>query len=244
MTRLIILTGHTSGLGAALLDIFEADPTNRVVAIGRRRVPHPRPEVREVIVDLRSPADATHALDEALEGHDWAHLSQVALVNNAGVLPPIAPIGTRDTAALVDAVGLNLATPIALTNELLRRTADVPVERRIAQVSSGAASTPYSGWATYCATKAGLDHFTRCVALEAPPRCRIASIAPGVIDTAMQAQIRASSPADFPQHSRFVGLARDGLLASPAHAAERIVRYLFSDSFGESPVVDLRTLDG
>jgi NAD(P)-dependent dehydrogenase (short-subunit alcohol dehydrogenase family) len=242
MGRLVILTGHTGGLGAALLDALVGAPDTSVVALGRRRVPRTETNLRQIVVDLRSPVDAAHALADALDVADCAGLTQVMLVNNAGVLPPIGPVGSRDVSDLADAVALNLATPIALTNELLRLTTDLDVERRVAQISSGAAATPYAGWATYCATKAGLDQFTRSVALEAPLRCRVCSIAPGVVDTAMQAQIRASNVADFPQHARFVALDRDGMLASPDRTARRLVDHLLSDSFGNPTVIDLRDL--
>ncbi len=240
MRNLVIVTGHTQGLGASLVDVLVADARNTVVAMGRRRVERGDPNLRQVIVDLGSPFDAARALADALDVADWSSITQVLLVNNAGVLPPIGPIGSRDVVDLVEAVNVNLTTPIALTNELLRLTADLDVERRVAQISSGAAVTAYAGWSTYCATKAGLDHFTRVVAAEAPPRCRVSSIAPGVIDTAMQMQIRRSNAADFPQHARFVALDRDGLLASPEHTARRLVAYVFSDSFGTPTVVDLR----
>ncbi len=244
MRNLVIITGHTRGLGAALLDVFVGDEHTTVVAMGRRRSAHVALDLRQVVVDLRSPTDAARALADALDVADWTTISRVVLVNNAGVLPPIGPIGTRAVSDITDAVNVNLATPIALSNELLRLTADLDVERRIAQISSGAAINPYSGWATYCATKAGIDHFTRCLALEAPPRFRVASIAPGVIDTDMQTQIRASSVADFPQQPRFVSLHRDGHLASPAQTAQRLYRYVMGDGFGDPAVVDLRTLDG
>lgn len=244
MANLVILTGHTQGLGAALLDVFVRDPRNAVVAIGRRRADREEANLRQLVVDLRSPIEAARALANALDVATWADLTQVVLVNNAGVLPPIGPIGTREVADVADAVNVNLTTPIALTNEFLRLTSDLDVERRVAQISSGAAVTPYSGWSTYCATKAGLDQFTRVVALEAPPRCRVSSIAPGVIDTGMQDQIRASNVADFPQHARFVALDRDGLLASPQHTARRLADYLYSDAFGDPTVVDLRELAG
>ena len=74
-------------------------------------------------------------------------------------------------------------------------TADLGVARRVVNISSGAASSPYAGWSVYCASKAGLDHFTRCVGLEQrgqafPVTC--IALAPGVIDTGMQEVIRAS----------------------------------------------------
>ena len=66
-------------------------------------------------------------------------------------------------------------------------------ERRILHVSSGAGRKPYAGWSIYCATKAAIDQHARCVALDRTPHLLISSVAPGVIDTEMQAEIRSST---------------------------------------------------
>ena len=65
--------------------------------------------------------------------------------------------------------------------------------KRILNISSGAGRNPYEGWGAYCTTKAGLDHFSRVVAMEQANEqypVEIVSIAPGIIDTDMQATIR------------------------------------------------------
>jgi len=71
---------------------------------------------------------------------------------------------------------------------------------------------------------------------------RVASVAPGVVDTAMQAEIRGSSETAFPGKARFDALKRDGALADPQVVAQQMVRYLLSADFGQEPVADLRSL--
>jgi NAD(P)-dependent dehydrogenase (short-subunit alcohol dehydrogenase family) len=71
------------------------------------------------------------------------------------------------------------------------------------------------------------------------PRLRISSIAPGVIDTDMQTEIRASTVDDFPDRPRFDAMHRDGALQRPADVAERVIAYLLSETFGAEPVADL-----
>jgi NAD(P)-dependent dehydrogenase (short-subunit alcohol dehydrogenase family) len=100
-----------------------------------------------------------------------------------------------------------------------------------------------AGSASYCAAKAGLDHLARAVALEEAERpggARIVSLAPGVIDTDMQVQLRESDPALFPERERFVGLQAAGQLDSPAQAAAKVLRVLARDDFGAHPVADVR----
>jgi NAD(P)-dependent dehydrogenase (short-subunit alcohol dehydrogenase family) len=173
----------------------------------------------------------------------------VTLINNAGTVAPIALADQLPAASVADAVALNLTTPIALTSAFLRLTAHWPGLRRILNISSGAAHTAYPGWSVYGASKAGLDHFSRCVAHEQAQRespahnpAHIVSLAPGVIDTDMQTHIRNTPAADFPLRERFVALKAEGQLQSPEAAARSILSYLDHPDFGHETVVDIRQL--
>ena len=97
--------------------------------------------------------------------------------------------------------------------------------------------------AAYCAAKAGMDHFTRCVALEeaqAPNGARLCSLAPGVIDTDMQVQLRGADAAAFPDRANFEALKAGGQLTSPEEAARRVLAWLARPDFGAEPVADVR----
>jgi NAD(P)-dependent dehydrogenase (short-subunit alcohol dehydrogenase family) len=97
--------------------------------------------------------------------------------------------------------------------------------------------------ALYCAAKAGMDHFTRCIALEEarrPNGAKVCSLAPGVIDTDMQVQLRGSDPGQFPDIDYFTGIKEQGVLTSPEEAARRVIAYLARDDFGSNPVGDVR----
>mgnify|MGYP002403323653 CR=1 FL=1 len=113
------------------------------------------------------------------------------LVNNAGVIDPIGRIGDTDPAQWSAAIAVNLggsynAVRAALPSLLARRGA-------VINVSSGAAHRPLDGWSAYCAGKAGLAMLTRSLALEyGDAGLRVFGFQPGVVDTEMQARIRAS----------------------------------------------------
>ncbi len=234
-----LLTGHTHGLGAALTDLL-LQRGIQVLALARGQQAE-RAGLLQVALDL---ADS-RALADWLEGDVLSRFlddaPQVLLINNAGTLAPVRPPGRQSARALAQAVSLNVAAPLMLTDALIAASPHAR-ERRIAHVSSGAARSPYAGWSAYCATKAALDQHARAAALDAPDGTRIASIAPGVIDTAMQARIRATPLSDFPTRARFEALQRDGALWTPADAAARFVDHLLSAQFGDEAVVDLRTL--
>ena len=91
--------------------------------------------------------------------------------------------------------------------------------------------------------KAGMDHFTRCLALEEaakPHGARVCSLAPGVIDTDMQTQLRSAAPEAFPDQGSFARLKSAGQLTSPDEAAHRVLAYLARLDFGAQPVADVR----
>ena len=130
-----------------------------------------------------------------------------------------------------------------LTSAFLRATEGWPAERRVLNISSGLGRRPMASQAAYCAAKAGMDHFSRCVALEEALKAngaKICSLAPGVIDTDMQLQLRSADPAAFPDRDSFARLQSSGQLTSPDEAARRVLAWLARPDFGAQPVADVR----
>ncbi len=237
-----VVSGHTQGLGAAIAENLLARGI-AVLGLARgenaalaRRFPALLDEVGIDLADSALLANwlAGDTLRDFLGGCQSA-----LLVNNAGMLQPIGPLQMQDAGTIFRAVAVNVAAPLMLASAVVSASADA-AERRIVHVSSGAARKAYAGWSVYCATKAALDHHARAAALDGSPGLRICSLAPGVIDTAMQAEIRAARLEDFPQRERFDALKHDGELARPETCARRLVDHLLSDAFGAAPVADLR----
>lgn len=238
-----IVTGHTRGLGAAIA----RELLNRGVAVlGLARgksaaLDADFPQLfDQVEIDLGdSTALAYWIAGGALK--DFFEESTLALlVNNAGTVQPVGPLHEQDPLAVGRAVALNVAAPLMLAAAVVAAT---PLAaRRVLHVSSGAGSSSYPGWSVYGATKAALDHHARSAALDEVPGLRVCSLAPGVIDTTMQAEIRATPVAHFPNRQRFIELERNGQLSSPEECAASLVDYLLSADFGRHPVEDLRTV--
>src|SRR5574343_673329 len=237
-----ILTGHTRGLGQAIAAELLARGIP-VLAIARQQCDELAGRfsglLQQAIVDLAAP----EALQSWLAGETLnryvADAPSLLLINNAGMLGPVAPLGRQMDDQLLQAVNLNISAPLLLNNTVTRAYRG-PL--RIAHISSGAARTAFAGWSVYGATKAALDHHARSAAADADPRLRICSIAPGVVDTEMQAAIRRTEAPDFPLLDRFLALKQEGKLASPEDAAGQMLRFLLSDDFGKAAVVDLRDL--
>lgn len=230
-----IVTGHTRGLGAAIA----AELQSRGIAVlGLARGRSPQAGIEQVELDMADPAALGAWLAGGALGDFLVEAGTVLLVNNAGVVTPVGPLAAQDPAAVLRAVSLNVAAPLALAAAFAQ--AAPGAERRILHVSSGAGRNAYPGWAVYCATKAALDHHARAVLLDGDSRVRAVSLAPGVIDTDMQAAIRATPDADFPLRRRFVELQETGTLVAPADCARGVVDYLLAADFGGEPVDDLR----
>jgi len=239
-----IVTGHTRGLGAALSEALLA---RGFTVLGVSRTRHTSlaarfpDSVEEAEVDLADTQNieawlASGALQRFLRGAD-----RVLLINNAGTAEPIGSLDALNAREVGRSVVLNVAAPLMLSCAFAEASKEAS-DRRIAHVSSGAARNAYEGWSVYCATKAALDHHARAVTLGHEPALHIATIAPGVVDTAMQAALRETDQAAFPSRDKFIELQRSGKLTPPQQAAEKFVDYLLSAGFGEAATVDLRDL--
>lgn len=249
--RLYVITGASRGLGAALAAAL-ISPDNRLICMARsksalgalrQRAKAQDCEVMALVADLNDPARSVAALKRALAGVDQTTCTSACLINNAGVVEPIGPAEKLLPSEISAGVMVNLAAPMALTAAFLRLTAEWSASRKVLNISSGAAHKAYAGWSMYCATKAALDHFTRCVALEQGSRsngAKVVALAPGMIDTAMQAAVRSAKPGEFAELPRFIALKEEGQLPTPQDAAQRLLRYLERADFGAKPVDDVR----
>lgn len=247
MHEIAVVTGASRGLGAAIAERLLA-PTRYLVCIARS--PNDRlaaaAQASGAPLDYRrcdlADAQAVEALAGSLAAtlHDHPSARRFLLVNNAGVVEPIGSIEALRLEPLMASLQVNLVSLMRLTAAFLEATDGLAGERRILSISSGAARHPIAGWAPYCAAKAAVDMFTRCIVDEQsrrPNPARACALAPGVLDTAMQSTIRA---ADFPSIERFRRLKAEGGLMAPEEAAARIVSYLERDDFGSRPIDDLR----
>lgn len=238
-----ILTGHTQGLGAALAAELLARGIP-VLGLARRHAEAADgcpAALRQVALDLADPAALTRWLaGDTLRAY-LAGCKSVLLINNAGTLQPVGPLAQQDPGAIAAAITLNVAAPLMLAGAVAAAS-PAAAERRIVHISSGAACNAYPGWSVYCASKAALDQHARAVALDGTAGLRICSLAPGVIDTAMQDSIRASTLEQFPLRAKFEELKRSGALSEPADCARHLLDYLLSEQFGSVPTADLRHL--
>lgn len=227
-----MITGASRGLGAGLAEAFRARGL-RLGLCARSELALPASsDVVTARLDVRDAA----ALD-AFAAAVAARFGAIDLwINNAGVLAPIDPL--RDVAP-GDArahVEINVLGVVFGTQAYLRHLRRRGGEGVLVNLSSGAARRPYAGWSLYCAAKAAVDRLTECVALEEAPHLRAYSVAPGVIDTDMQALIRTTPTARFPEAPRFVERKRAGHFNTPTFVAEQLLALAFDPAARPSEV--------
>ena len=242
--NLYMVTGTTKGLGKALADALEKAPDCELITLARAPgAAHPKG--LRIEVDL---ADST-ALEKAFDRID-AHIrgkryARAVLINNAGVVSPVGPLERIDGEELERNLAVNLVAPMRLMRRFLLAAEPLADVCRIINISSGAGRRPIFGWSAYCAAKAGLDMASQVVALEAQKRSRaveVVSLAPGVIDTDMQATVRGASPDDFADLPRFQALKAEGTLRLASDVAADILRAEREGRLKGGPVLDLRAL--
>ncbi|EAQ26152.1 MULTISPECIES: SDR family oxidoreductase [unclassified Roseovarius] len=191
--KCVLITGASKGIGAAAARVFAAAGAN--VALAARN----GDAIAELAGDIGPsaiaiPCDVSRywEIEAAIAACHTAFGQLDVLINNAGVIEPIAPLSDADPEAWARAIDVNLKGVFngmrAALPGMMARGAGT-----ILTVSSGAAHHALEGWSAYCTSKAGAAMLTRCAALEASPvGVRVMGLSPGTVATDMQREIKAS----------------------------------------------------
>lgn len=243
-----IITGTSRGLGQALAKKL-LQTNNNLICLSRKRntalMDYAKEKgcpLRYIPCDLGQVDQLDEIVDQIFEGISLKKGDSIYLINNAGTVNPIGPAENNKAADISDCFHINTLAPIILTSKFISKTTHYDCIKRVLNISSGAGRNPYDGWSCYCSTKAAVDMFTKCVAIEQEKRVypvQIMSLAPGVIDTDMQSVIRQSSENDFSQLEKFIGLKESGRLMSPDLVAEKIIDLILS-RFVQGGILDIR----
>ena len=250
---LTVLTGASRGLGLGIARLLitrghrlltlQRTPSTELAALAAAQ----SLEIEQWSVDLADPLPVAQRLQAWAAALPRQGGGTVNLINNAALLVEPGPLAAADLPRVSAATRASLEAPLLLTAAFLAGTAGMAAQRRVLNISSGLGRFAMAGSAVYCAAKAGMDHFSRAVALEEAERgtgpdggARIVSLAPGVIDTDMQVQLRGADPAAFSSQGRFAALKDKGQLDSPEAAAAKVLACLERADFGAQPIADVR----
>ncbi|MFZ8995272.1 MAG: SDR family NAD(P)-dependent oxidoreductase [bacterium] len=218
MMKHILITGGGTGIGRALAERFAAKGW-RVTIVGRRlnllqEVARDYPDKISIIsADVGSIQDRQKIVAEAKGTLDL-------LVHNAAVLGPVGPILDQSPEDWKSHMATNVEGPLFLTQALLPNLVE---NSRVVNISSGAAHQGIPGWGMYCTSKAALFMLGQLLKDELAQRnIWFGSVRPGIVDTPMQAEIRALEPENFPMVEQFRQYKATGALVT----SELVAQYL------------------
>lgn len=217
--NLYVITGSSRGLGAKLVQLAESQG-HKVISISRSA----SPRKHHLQLDLRDSSAAAERLQKELNEINLSQFQDLFLINNAAQLEPIGPSANLQMDQIQASIAINFTAPVLLTTAFLQMTQGFNGCRTIVNVSSGVAERPKAQWSLYSATKAGLRAYSQALANEIGPseRTRVISFNPGIMDTQMQANIRAQTPEQFSEVERFRTFQRDGMLMDARVVAEAL----------------------
>lgn len=235
---IVYITGTSSGIGKAialkcLKEGHHVVGLSRSCTINELNYAH----VKIDLSDLK-----------ALSNFEFAanHSEDIVLINNAGVIGPIKPIGHHVEQDIIHLNTVNVIAPQILSNKFVNKFCHSNQHYQIINVSSGAGKNAIDAWSTYCASKAAIDLFSETLSSELKSRNHlnwsVFSLAPGVVDTNMQVEIRTSSPAQFLAHQKFVDLNDNDELADPKYTAELFYRVITNPKEFKAVVFSVRDM--
>ena len=225
--KVAIVTGATSGIGMATAFRF-AEQGARVAAVGRKKEilsKVQRQNIRTYSVDLTNEQETSTFARRALEDFGGVDI----LVNAAGIIAN----GTIENTSLADydlMMNINVRSVLQLTQLLLPSI----IERKgnIVNVSSVTGLRAFPNVFAYCVSKAAVDQFTRCAALElAPKSVRVNAVNPGVVRT----NLHLNSGMNEDNYAAFVDRSKTthplGRIGQPEEIADLIL-FLASSKAG------------
>jgi len=192
--RVALVTGSTSGIGAAIARVLSRAGYALVIHsrnsadTGRAMVAEMKQAIY-VQADLALEADRVRLIEEAIGA--WGQLD--VLVNNAGISKVIAhgDLASATSTVWHDLNEVNVVAPfhlVALAEPALRDAARYRRAGCVVNISSHAGVRPKGASIPYAVSKAALNHMTRLLALELGPEIRVNAVAPGLVDTPLTAE--------------------------------------------------------
>ncbi|UTR08928.1 (S)-benzoin forming benzil reductase [Evansella sp. LMS18] len=238
--KYIIITGASRGLGKATAELF-LEHGYHVISVARSENEGLAAKASEkgayftnLQYDLSDTDGIAGLMNDVFQKINTGQAEEIHLINNAGILDPIKPVERSSAREIKLNINVNLIAPMVMVSEFMKHAADLPTEKRIINISSGAGRHPVYGWGCYGSSKAGLDLFSQTVSAEQRGKkfpVKSVSFAPGIIDTDMQKQIRATDKEDFADVERFKEYKEEEQLLPPEKVAGILVELIENESF-------------
>lgn len=232
---MIIVTGVSRGLGKAIVERY-LNNGEQVIGIGRSHS-FDHPGFQFMQCDLSNLEEVRNMEFEQFE-------TPITLINNAGIIGNVNRLSGNHATDIDRVLTVNVSA-VAILMQKVYAAVSNKNDFTLVNISSGAGRRAIPSWAAYCASKAALNMLTETFFEEEKELGRspkVLSVAPGVIDTGMQTQIRNADSSQFSGLDNFVRLKDEGELYSPEHAALRL-EVLLTQKTGEDIFHDLRNVE-
>ncbi len=235
------ITGTSKGLGKSLANHLLSDNNNFVYGLSRTQTINHK-NYKHFSIDL----------DNLTEVNKFSFdipndAKKIVLINNAGIIGEIKKVGNRSTQDIISTYNINTTAPSILMNSFIAKYQNINTEKIILNISSGAGRHTIESWAAYCASKAALDMYSQVIYDEQKHfnkelAVKIYSVAPGIVDTPMQDQIRLADKYDFPIVDNFINYKNVGALSSPDEISEKLLNLIENSRKYKSVIYDVREL--
>ncbi|HPR58915.1 MAG TPA: SDR family NAD(P)-dependent oxidoreductase [Bacteroidales bacterium] len=248
MKKYFFITGASAGIGRSFAEAL-LDENHVLFLISRsehteisRQAILKNCRVHGISYDLSDTGGIQKLMASLFDHIEKKTCNGLYLINNASVTEPVKPIDKLDNEEIQANLNVNYLSPVMLASAFIRLAEKFEVEKKILNISSGAASTPHYGLSLYCSAKAALDQFSRCVAVEQNHRkypVEIHSFSPGFVDTSMLRSLTEKNLDDFAARPLFEEVYRSGRAAEVQEVGRRVIALWMKGRFRHGEVSHL-----
>jgi len=234
------ITGTSRGLGKAIAERILEESNSKVIGIGRKSTII-NPNYSHFFIDLLEINELEKELKNVFQSLILP--SKIVLINNSGIVGEVEHIGNTNAKNIIDVLNVNTIAPAIIINSFIEKYMKIDCPKRIVNISSGAGKHAIDGWGSYCTSKAALDMFSQVVQEEqniAKSDIKIYSVAPGIVDTTMQENLRKSKEENFSMIQKFKDYKSNNDLISPEEVAQKYWYLLQNEHKLEGVIVDIR----
>lgn len=235
------ITGTSRGIGKVLAELLLKHENNVIFGISRTCTIK-NENYKHIFADFTNDIEV-----KKIEFENFENPQKIVLINNSGFLGEVKTFGKKTNEILSKTFYINILAPMILMNKFIFQYQKLEAERIILNISSGAARYPIASWSEYCATKAALDMASKVADKEQKElfgenSIKVFSVAPGIVDTKMQDEIREKSEDDFPKVEVFKGYKVNNQLDNPKNTAESLLKIIENSEKYSDVCLDIRNL--
>lgn len=228
MSKTILITGASSGIGSACVAIAENNNLN-IIATARnkqrmQKLQNTHPKIQIITADISTQAGRDKIANAILKPLDF-------ILHNAAMLDRPQCFNDMDLMHFRQNIATNVEPLIFLTKNVLTHLKEAKENARILSVSSRAAQIAFAGIGSYCISKAAALMANEILKVELKKhQILVNHYFPGVVDTKMQRTLRSTNNEVFPHSSDFKSLKSENKLHKTHHVAEHILDIFINTS--------------